>query len=44
VTELNPVDGTTLGYVNTQTPTAGVAFDGANIWVSEFGINVVHKL
>jgi hypothetical protein len=43
VTELN-ADGTILGYVNTQTPTAGMAFDGANLWVSEFDINVVHKL
>jgi DNA-binding beta-propeller fold protein YncE len=36
-------DGTVLGTFSTGTNPVGVAFDGANIWVTNGGSNTVSK-
>jgi DNA-binding beta-propeller fold protein YncE len=44
VTKLRASDGTNLGTFTVGTSPAGVVFDGANIWVTNFGSNSVSKL
>jgi DNA-binding beta-propeller fold protein YncE len=44
VTKLRAGDGVSLGTFSVGSIPIGIAFDGANIWVTNQGINSVSKL
>ena len=42
--KLQPSDGAILGTFTAAFPPSGIAFDGANLWVANFGSDNVTKL